>query len=157
MSHPHPLGYPEVFDPVQVLYLILPQNLSTKHTESSHTWHQTDSTDNLYTNWKYVITLTSTTSNSEVSEEILIILLSSYYKWPMDPNIIKIIDDQHLKGHWTTSTSSPHFFPKKLKFLYHQKHMHVKWLHAKFHLQLQFSNENMRILLSAAIFKSRLQ
>ena len=38
-----------------------------------------------------------------------------------------------------------------------QKHMHVKWLHAKFHLQLQFSNENMRILLSAAIFKSRLQ
>ena len=25
----------------------------------------------------------------------------------------------HLKGHWTTSASSPHFFSKKLRFLYH--------------------------------------
>ena len=29
--------------------------------------------------------------------------------------------------------------------------MHVKWLHAKFHLQLKLSIENMRIVLSAAI------
>ena len=72
-------------------------------------------------------------------------------------NLWFVLDRWPLKGHWTTSTSSPHFFQKKMKFLYHQKHMHVKWLHAKFHLQLQFSNENMRILLSAAIFKSRLQ
>ena len=32
-----------------------------------------------------------------------------------------------LKGHWTTSTSSPSFFfRKKLRFLYHQKRMHGK-------------------------------
>ena len=68
-----------------------------------------------------------------------------------------------LKGHWTTLTSSPHhissphIFPKKLKFLYHQKRMHLKWLHANFYLQLQLSNENMKNFLSAAIFKSRLQ
>ena len=26
-----------------------------------------------------------------------------------------------LKGHWTTSASSPDFFSKKLRFLYHKK------------------------------------
>ena len=35
--------------------------------------------------------------------------------------------------------------------------MHVKCLHAKFHLQLQLSIENMRIFLSAVIFNRRLQ
>ena len=28
---------------------------------------------------------------------------------------------QHLKGHWTSITSSPNFFQKKLRFLYHSK------------------------------------
>ena len=69
-------------------------------------------------------------------------------------NVCWAIIVQILKGHLTTSTSSPHLFIK-MRFLYHQKHMHVKWLHAKFHLQI--SIENMRIILSAAIFKSRLQ
>ena len=29
-----------------------------------------------------------------------------------------------LKGHWTSITSSPNFFPKKLRFLYHLKGWH---------------------------------
>ena len=31
-----------------------------------------------------------------------------------------------LKGHWTTSASSPHFFQKKNEISNPQKHMHVK-------------------------------
>ena len=62
-----------------------------------------------------------------------------------------------LKGHWTTSASSPNFFFQKSWDFYTIESVYLctEWLHAQYYL-LQLNYENMWIFLVAAIFKSLL-
>ena len=60
-----------------------------------------------------------------------------------------------LKGHLTTSTSSPYFFSKS-RFLYQKIHRHMKLLHACSYLQLLLNYKDIWISLFTAIFKGQL-
>ena len=51
--------------------------------------------------------------------------------------MVTIIRCTQLKGHWTSSTSSPNFCVNILSFLHHLKCYQLKWQHAKFHCQIQ--------------------